>query len=250
MGFNDSTETSGDDSSPAASDDAQAKGGRGRRWGKYAIGAGLVLAICVLIGGSSFSNDFWTIIQVGLVIGPFIFLFLGPAHFALQFVARRGVSRFWRPGKLIEGMIVNLPASVICAYLLVALAAPSPQSRMRQNLQAHFELPLPASVSVQSYQMGRGMTEGTYLFVFSINSLELTQFLSNSGCILLSPDSAEADLAMLKVKFPSMVRAGANIEWPPQAIYQSETNRGVVKYTKTIFVHSNETEVVFCEEFH
>ncbi len=46
----------------------------------------LVFGICVLIGGSKLSNDFGTIIQHGLFLGPFFFLFLGPAHFALRFV--------------------------------------------------------------------------------------------------------------------------------------------------------------------
>jgi len=220
------------------------------RWGKYAFGAGLIFGICVLIGGSKFSNDFETMIQSGLVIGPFYFLFLGPAHLAFQFVARWGINRLWRLGTLIEGMLLNLPAVVIFALLLVALAAPTPQSALRQNLQAHFDLPLPASLSVKSYQMGRGMNEGTYLFVFSINPIELSQFLTNSGYMLLNPDSAEAELAILKVRFPSMVRPAANIDWPRKAIYQSETNRGVCKYTKTILVHSNQTDVVFHGEFH
>jgi len=112
--------------------------------------------------------------------------------------------------------------------LLVALATPASQEQAAAKSPGAFRLPLPASVSVKSYRMGRGMTDGTYIFVFSINPSELESIPEQLGLHLLNPDSDRQSLPFSK-SGSQHGTAAANIEWPLQAIYQSETNRGVCK---------------------
>ena len=216
-----------------------------RRWIKYAVGAALVFGICVLYGGMGLSNDFSSIVQLGLIMGPFLFLFLGPAHFAFQFVTRWLITRFWQPQRMVDGAILNLPALGVFIFCFVSAAAPWTPSRMLEALQKHFDYPLPASVQVKNYRMMRGLNEGTYAFAFRINPAELSQFLSNSGYSLI--DSNEVELVMLRVK--AVARAAGSID-APFAIYRLETNRGITRFTKTILVDSNRTDLLLYEDFH
>ena len=91
----------------------------------------------------------------------------------------------------------------------------------------------------------RGLNEGTYAFAFRINPAELSQFLSHSGCSLI--DSNEVELVMLRVK--AGTRAAGSID-APFAIYRSETNRGITRFTQTILVDSNRTDLLLYEDFH
>jgi hypothetical protein len=118
---------------------------------------------------------------------------------------------------------------------------------MREALQRHFDLPLPSSVIVKSYRMQRGMNEGTYASAFRINPSELSEFLSNSGYTLLDPDSGEAMIARLNAN-PVVQEVGSI--GAPFAIYRSETNRGITRFTKTLLVNSNRSDVLFHEDFH
>jgi hypothetical protein len=43
------------------------------------------------------SNEFLTLLQLGLVMGLFFFVFIGPAHFVLQLVAHWILVWLWRP---------------------------------------------------------------------------------------------------------------------------------------------------------
>ena len=150
---------------------------------------------------------------------------------------------------MVEGIILNLPASLVCAVISVILAIPPSQSSLRQHLQDHFELPLPASVKVESYRMERGLNEGTYAFAFSLHPSELGQFLSSSGCVLIDADSDDARLITLQAGVFCRIRNYTNTE-RPSGIYRSQTNRGIGRFTKTIFVDTNYMEVVFYEDFH
>ena len=213
-----------------------------KRWIKYAVGAVLILGICVFYGGGGFSNDLSRIVQSGLIIGPFLFLFIGPAHFILQLLTRWLITRLWQPRMIVEGLIENLPALVIFILCFVAAAAPWPPSRMRKALQLHFDSPLPASVQVTKYRMERGMNDGTYAFALRINPEDLNQFLTNSGCWLVDLDLDEAQLVVLR--HGNLTPAVGGIS-QPCAIYRSETKHGITQYTKTLLVDSNRADLLF-----
>src|SRR5438270_5433730 len=156
MNLNDSNEGSRNRPSSEPDDGAHERTGlepQRRRWIKYAVGAALVFGICVLYSGMHLSNDLSNIIQGGLIMGPFFFFFLCPAHFALQLATRWLITRFWQPQRMVEGAILNLPALGVFIFCVVVAAVPWTPSRMQEVLQRHFDFPLPSSVQVKSYRM-------------------------------------------------------------------------------------------------
>jgi hypothetical protein len=215
------------------------------RLGKYGLGAVLAYGVCVLSGGQALSNELPLIIELGLVMGLFFFIVLGPAHLMIQFLGHLLISRFWPARKSIEGIILNVPALVIFAYLLIAATLPYSQGRLRRALQTHFDRPLPSSVHVNAFRFNRGMDHGSYTYLLSINPNELAVFLGNSGCTSLTNSSADLSFD------PTSVYKIAGAEFvPPYAVYLARTNAGISHGSKLIIVGSNKTDIAFSESFH
>ncbi len=212
------------------------------RWGKYGIGAVLAYGIGVLMGGQMLSNELSRIIQLGLLMGLFLFIILGPAHLLMQFLGHLLISRFWPARRPNEGIILNLPALVMFSCLLVTAAAPWTQVRMRRSLQTHFDHPLPASVHVNAFRFNRGMDHGSYTYSLSITPSELAVFLSNSGCAAVTNSSADLSFD------PNSVFKIAGAEFlPPYAVYLARTNAGISHRSRMIIVGSNRTDMAFSD---
>jgi hypothetical protein len=196
------------------------------------------------MGGQTLSNELSLIIELGLVIGLFLFIILGPAHLVMQFLGHLLISRFWPSRRSIEGIILNLPALVIFACLLVTATVPWTQGRLRRTLQAHFDRPLPSSVHVNAFRFNRGMDHGSYTYLLNLNPNELASFLSNSGCT--APTNSSADLSF----DPKSVFKIAGAEFvPPYAVYLARTNAGISHSSRLVIVGSNRTDVAFSESF-
>jgi hypothetical protein len=215
-------------------------------WPKYVVGAALTYGVCVVLGGSMLSNDFATIIELGFIMGLFLFVLLGPAHLLLQILARWILNWLWHPRRPVEALVLNLPVLTILTILLIGAAIPPRPAALRESLKRHLGGSLPESVSVKGYSRSRGLSEGSYIFVFNVNARDLGS-LTNG--FVLDNSSAETNrLSWYKRKANELANGTASIDMPC-AIYLFETNRGISRTRKALVVGSNGVDVVFCESF-
>lgn len=212
-------------------------------WVKYLVGAVLAYGICVLLGGRTFSTEFTTAVELGLVMGIFFFVVVGPIHFLLQLIGHFIITRLKRPiSRRIETIVLNFPAFAVFITLIVGVAIPMSSAEMRAVFKEHLNNSIPETVVVKGYRMERGMDHGTYIFLFSINKNDLDQLLKSQGYVLQA--SEEARIRIYKeMAQPFSLNA-------PITVYLSETNTDTSKFQKNIIVSSNQEDALFIESFH
>ena len=214
-----------------------------KNWVKYLVGAALAYGICVLLGGKTLSTEFTTAVELGLIMGIFFFVVVGPIHFLLQLIGHFIVTRLKRPiSRRMETIVLNFPAFAVFFILLVGTAIPMSSVEMRAAFREHLNNSIPESVIVKGYRMERGMNDGTYTFLFSINKTDLDQLLKSQGYVLQASEEARISYYQ-EMAQPFSLTA-------PITVYLSETNTGTSKFQKNIIVSSNQEDALFIESFH
>ena len=218
-------------------------------WIKYLIGAVLAYGICVLQGGRTLSTEFGIAIQAGLIVGIFLFVVLGPIHFLLQLVGHFIIARLKRPisGRM-ETTVLNFPALVVFIIVLVSAATPMSPATMRTIFQEHLNNSMPTSVIVKGYRMLRGMNDGSYFFLFSINKSDLDQLLKGQGYVLQDSPLDDAMISHYQQTAQKLTSQPFSLT-APVAVYLSETNIGLSKFQKKIIFSPNQEDVLFIESF-
>ncbi|HTI97510.1 MAG TPA: hypothetical protein VL527_01305 [Dongiaceae bacterium] len=225
------------------------------RAGKYLIGAALIYGICVLLGGESLATEFGTVFSLGLVMGVFFFILLGPVHFLLQALGHFIITRI-KPSisNPAETCLLNLPVLIGFIYLLVQAALPPSPTLMRALFQQHLEHPLPATATVKGYWMLRGMNEGKFAFWFGISTNDFADLVKTEGFGVQDIASQEASTKQANAEHYQEMARKLSPHPPsfaiPVTVYTNTIDKKITRFQKTMIVGTNATEVLFLESFH
>jgi hypothetical protein len=217
-------------------------------WDAYVLGALLTYSVCILFGGSMFSNRLGPIVEVGSVMGIFFFFIAGPIHWLLQYITHSIFVAIKGPKGRSELFLLNCPIALVLLLSWGALILESPAG-LRRKLQEQIESPLPASIEVKGYLRRGGLDAESHWFVLSGSSNDLATLISAGGYTQdVSRASVERD-----ARYPTQARevSGSQTTFSgPVTVYEVNKDSGTSHNIRQLVIASNGVDAIYFKGFY